>query len=154
MATLTAQILVGSSHPNHGGIAPSHYLFLSENSRPAWMLVRQNLFSGKGAGGGRITWIPTVEDMLEDGLLMVAVHAVKVGPVIDLMKEYRPRIRPLRLEMYEDFEPAQRQALYRACREHLTAPKLIVSVFEGSSIARRLSILKKYMCEIEVCKHA
>jgi hypothetical protein len=33
MATLTAQILVGGSHPNQGGINPSHYLFLSESSR-------------------------------------------------------------------------------------------------------------------------
>ena len=35
MATLTPQILVGIPHPNHGGINPSHFLFLSENNRPA-----------------------------------------------------------------------------------------------------------------------
>ena len=31
MASLTAQLLIGSPHPNDGGIIPSHYLFLSEN---------------------------------------------------------------------------------------------------------------------------
>ena len=33
MATLTAQILIGSEHPYHGGMGPSHQLFLSENDR-------------------------------------------------------------------------------------------------------------------------
>ena len=38
MATLIAQILIGSSHPYDGGINPTHCLFLSENSKPAWVL--------------------------------------------------------------------------------------------------------------------
>lgn len=45
MATFTAQILVGSPHPNHGGINPTYSLFLSENSRscmdPGGSLSRQ-----------------------------------------------------------------------------------------------------------------
>lgn len=28
MATMTAQILVGKAHPNHGGLQPSHILSL------------------------------------------------------------------------------------------------------------------------------
>ena len=44
MGTVTAQILIGSPHPNDGGIIPSHYLFLSENDRPSWTLVRANIF--------------------------------------------------------------------------------------------------------------
>ena len=44
MGTVTAQILIGSPHPNDGGIIPSHYLFLSENDRPSWSLVGANIF--------------------------------------------------------------------------------------------------------------
>jgi hypothetical protein len=64
-------MLIGSSHPNHGGIVPTHELHLSENSRPAWLL--------SPLGGHRadaIAWIPTVEDILEDGLLMAGLLAV------------------------------------------------------------------------------
>lgn len=39
MAAYTAQALVGQAHPNHGGITPTHRLYLSENSRPAWILL-------------------------------------------------------------------------------------------------------------------
>jgi hypothetical protein len=90
--------------------------------------------------------------MLEDGLLMIAVHVVRLRPVTHLLQEFHPKARSLRFEMYDDLDTAQRKELYRTCRENLTAPKLIVSVFEGSSIFRQLPVLKKYKCEIEVCK--
>lgn len=66
MATLTAQILIGEGHPNHDGINPSHYLFLSENSRSAWVLLPENIFSQSSKRTPKITWIPTVDNMLED----------------------------------------------------------------------------------------
>ncbi len=75
MATFTAQILVGSPHPNHGGINPTHSLFLSENSRPAWILV--DPYPDSGPRNSRIVWIPTLENMLEDALLMIAVYVCK-----------------------------------------------------------------------------
>ncbi len=44
MGTHTAQILIGDSHPNHGGIIPSYALFLSENSRAVWILAELDMF--------------------------------------------------------------------------------------------------------------
>jgi len=82
MATMTAQILVGRPHTNHDGINPTHYLFLSENSRPAWVLVSQNIFPKEQRDHSRITWIPTVENMLEDALLMIALHGQVNGQVM------------------------------------------------------------------------
>jgi len=52
-----------------------HYLFLSENSRAAWILVPQNVFRGfQPVRGPKITWIPTVENILEDALLVMALY--------------------------------------------------------------------------------
>ena len=43
MGTLTANILIGRPHQNKDGIIPSHYMFLSENSAPSWILVKENV---------------------------------------------------------------------------------------------------------------
>ena len=39
MATFTAQVLIGHSHPYHDGILPTHAIMVSENSRAALVLV-------------------------------------------------------------------------------------------------------------------
>ena len=70
MGTFTAQILVGTPDLYHGGIIPTHYLFLSENDRPAWILEDKS-------GSQNVVWVPTIEDILEDALLMIAVHVCK-----------------------------------------------------------------------------
>ncbi len=84
MATFTAHILVGHSHPNHGGISPSHALFLSENSRPTWILIPLGLPGSESTTGhNSITWVPTVEHMLEDALLMIAVHVLQERSIVE-----------------------------------------------------------------------
>jgi len=81
MSAITAQILVGQAHPNLGGINPTHYLFLSENSRPVWILVPQNLWELESSiNEKKVTWIPTVENLLEDALLMIGIHVLKNPP--------------------------------------------------------------------------
>ena len=77
MATWTAQILVGNSHPNHGGITAGYQLFLSENSRPCWECFP--IFPPRPGevlkNEGHTVWIPPgPESILECGLLMVALH--------------------------------------------------------------------------------
>lgn len=45
MSVITAQILVGCSHPERGGIyPPTHCLYLSsnDNDKPVWILVSSN----------------------------------------------------------------------------------------------------------------
>jgi len=151
MATLTAQILVGSPHPNHDGINPTHYLFLSENDRPAWILVDQNVFPEERSSVSRITWIPTVENMLEDALLMVAVHISKNREILEMAKVFSIDIESNDVELYSSLNESQRNTLYQKCREILEFPKIIISVFRGSTIERQLSILKQYKMDVEVC---
>ena len=156
MGTFTAQILVGRSHPYDGGIIPSHYLFLSENGRSAWILLPQNIsifregrFRERRRG---IVWIPTPENMLEDALLMIAIHVCRNQEVIDIAKRFYPEIDRLsRLELCSEIERSGLEQLYQKCREVVAFPKLAVSVFSSSSIQSKLSVLEKYNMEVEVC---
>lgn len=151
MATLTTQILIGKGHSNHDGINPSHYLFLSENSRPAWILLPENIFSQSNKKSQKITWIPTVDNMLEDAFLMIAIHIIKNQQIIDLGQSYSEKIESERLELYHDLNDSQRQELYTKCQEIANYPKLIISVFKDSTIQSQLSIINNYQMDVEVC---
>ena len=151
MATLTAQILIGSPHPNHDGINPTHYLFLSENDRPAWVLVDQNIIQEERSSFPKITWIPTVENMLEDALLMVAIHILKNREIVEMAKGFYSKIESKRFELYSNLNESQRNTLYQKCREISDFPKVIISVFRGSTIEKQLAVLEQYKVDVEVC---
>lgn len=157
MGTLTAQILVGSPHPNHDGIEPSHYLFLSENSRPAWVLVSQNIyihptvFDDTPRLSSPIVWIPTVKNMLEDAILMIAYYIVRNPDIRRLAESFTDMRKAHRQELFRMFSDDQRLQLYECCRKIKHFPKLIVSVFRYSTIERQIGILDQYQMDIEVC---
>jgi hypothetical protein len=151
MGTFTAQILVGDPHPNHQGIAPTHNLFLSENDRPAWILSPIDVSGEAEVGHRRITWIPTVEHMLEDALFMIAVHVCGHGEILEFGRELCSNIESELLELNSDFSQWEREEIYNRCRKIATFPKLIVSVFKGSAIAWQLPVLESYKMDIEVC---
>lgn len=155
MGTLTAQILVGSAHPNHDGIEPTHYLFLSENSRPAWILTSQNIsslnFDRHPPIRSSIVWIPTVENMLEDALLMIAYYIVRDPDIREMANSFTEMKRAQRQELYGLFTAEQRQELYRKCRQIERFPKVIVSIFHDSSIRSKVAVLEHYQMDFEVC---
>ena len=151
MATLTAQILVGTSHQNHGGIGPTHFLFLSENSQPAWVLVPENIFSPGDDKITKVTWIPTIENMLEDALLMIAINVLKDKEITELSKKHFKRDVHGSLSLYEDIDPAALKTLYQKCRQLKNRYKIVLTVLEGSSIRGQLKVLKNYGIDMEVC---
>ena len=151
MATLTAQILVGTSHQNHGGIGPTHFLFLSENSQPAWVLVPENIFSPGDDKITKVTWIPTIENMLEDALLMIAINVLKDKEISELAKKHFKRDVHGSLSLYEDIDPAALKTLYQKCRKIKNRYKIVLTVLEGSSIRGQLKVLKNYGIDMEVC---
>ena len=80
MASFTAQIIAGNGGGyNNEGIMPIDTLYLSENNVSAWVLKQAR---------NKIIWIPTVDNMLEDGLLMLAIHAIKQPEIIALAEQY------------------------------------------------------------------
>jgi hypothetical protein len=149
MATLTAEILVGSPHPNHDGINPTHYMFLSENSRPAWMLVPENIF--QETPEAKITWIPTIENMLEDALLMIAIHVLKEEEIVKLAEKFFTNTKPHWAELYRDISKEDREALYEKCRKIENKYKIILTVFATSTIHSQLAVLEHYKMDVEVC---
>jgi hypothetical protein len=148
MGTITAQILVGSGHPNHDGIEPTHRLYLSENSRPAWILIPD---SYAGPAGNKVTWIPTLENLLEDALLMIAIHVIQHSEIVELASTFINSKENNWVVMYEDVSSEHRQVLYQRCRELPNIYKLVVSVFRGSTLQEHLPILGKYKMDVEVC---
>jgi len=151
MAALTAQILVGTPHQNHGGINPTHYLFLSENSMPAWILVPENVFSEGSAKFNKITWIPTIENMLEDALLMIAIHVIKDEEICKLSQKCFTNKTIERAGLYQDIDEKDLKSLHEKCRETGTRYKIVVTVFEGSSIRNHLGVLENYKMDVEIC---
>ena len=150
MATMTAQILVGGNHRYHGGIIPTHAVYLSENSRSAWILMSHEMYPEGLPDTRRIIWIPTVERMLEDAIVMIALHVVRDPRVIDVASACFDRPEGDRLELYDDAK-AGLEGLYEAARSVDGFPKLVVSTFAGSTIAPQLPILQEYPMDVEVC---
>ncbi|HBI56351.1 MAG TPA: hypothetical protein DG577_07015 [Firmicutes bacterium] len=150
MGTITAQILVGSGHPYHDGIAPSHRLYLSENSRPSWILVPENW--GGGSGGNKVTWIPTLENSLEDALLMIGIHVVKDPELVELASQYISSKENNWVVVYEDADPENLSLLYQRCRALENTFKLVITVMRGSLIEAKLKVLEDYKMDVEVCR--
>jgi hypothetical protein len=151
MGTFTAQILVGDPHPNHGGISPSHQLLLSENDRPAWILFPLHFPAKTHLGDREIRWIPTIEGMLEDALLMIAVHVCRHGEILEFGRRFCSKLEFELFELDTDLNLGEREALYKHCRDTVAFPKLIMSVFKGSSVTSHLSVLENYSMDVEVC---
>jgi hypothetical protein len=152
MATLTAQILIGGAEISHHGINPTHFLFLSENDRPAWILVDQNVFQEDQSSFSKITWLPTVENMLEDALLMVAIHVLKDREMLRIAKDVNIRTDAKWVEFYSNLDENSRNRLYKRCRTIPDFPKLIISVLKGSTIENQLAALDNYKMDVEVCR--
>ena len=145
MATVTASILVGTPHPNHGGICPTHQLLLSENDRPAW-----SLYMIPGAKPEAI-WITTVENTLEDGILMAGLLVLKDHTLAAAAAALRGNSKE-RAEVYDDISECDRCRLYELCRTLGPETKLVVTVLEGSTLAGQLAVLERYSVGVEVCQ--
>jgi hypothetical protein len=153
MSTFTCQILVGQKHSYDGGIINiSHTLFLSENSRPAWVLSPTNMFNDAKNPQPPKTWIPTIENMLEDALVMIGLYILKDDQLITLANQNFCDINKDFIECYDDIQSADIQELYKHARKIQSSHKIVISVFQGSSILKQLPILKQYQNDIEVCK--
>jgi hypothetical protein len=146
MSSNSAQIFVGMTHPNSGGIILDKTIWLSENGRPALILK-------EGEGEERV-WIPTLENTIEDALLMISNCIVKAEEALRALKEINDITSEKHVEIYEAFTEEQREKLYLANRKALgkyNDLKIVVTVLEGSLFRSQLPILEQYDIDMEVC---
>ncbi|MGL4337096.1 MAG: hypothetical protein ACRCST_09415 [Turicibacter sp.] len=150
MTTMTAQFIVGHAHPKSGGINPTHWLYLSENSRPVWILSEENLLDVSDTLP--VEWIPTTEHLIEDAILMIGICVLNDKPLKEKLSSLLNGQTDLkaRLEL-SDISEADRQLLYDMCHEKAYHYKIIVSVFSGSSLIGCEDVLTDYGIEHEVC---
>ena len=162
MATWTAQILVGNSHPNHGGITAGYQLFLSENDRPCWECfpIFPPRLGEVLKNEGHTVWIPPGPgSILECGLLMVALHCFDPMDRRPVNKELVSSAKSMSKNIMDKFvdmsilTDKQFKELYDMAKkiELDDSDKLIVTVLAGSSITERLKELKKHKYDFEVC---
>ncbi|MEW6710971.1 MAG: hypothetical protein AB1403_14185 [Candidatus Riflebacteria bacterium] len=151
MGSYTAQILIGEPHPNHDGIIPSHMLFLSENSRPALILEKLPAKKDNKTEKSGIVWIPTLENMLDDAILMIAIHVLKKTEIIELANSFSNNLGKSSCELYEELSAEQLDKLYVVCRKLQAFPKLMISVFSGSHLNNCLKSINHYQMDVEVC---
>ena len=162
MATWTAQILVGHSHPNHGGIGARYQLFLSENDRPCWECFP--VFPPRPGevlkNEGHTVWIPPGPgSILECGLLMVALHCFDPMARLPVNKELVSSAKSMSKKIMDKFvdmsilTDKQFKELYDMAKKIKIndSTKLIVTVLAGSSITEQLKELKKHKYDFEVC---
>jgi hypothetical protein len=124
----------------------THTLHLSENGRPAWILQATDK-----AVGNTITWIPTLEHMLEDALLMIGIYVLKEEALCKMAECYFANKRKNFVELYDDINPTQLLKLCERSLEISSDTKIMISVFEGSSIQNQLPVIRKYEYDFEVC---
>ena len=162
MATWTAQILVGNSHPNHGGITAGYQLFLSENDRPCWECfpIFPPRLGEVLKNEGHTVWIPPgPENILKCGLLMVALHCFDPMARLPVNKELVSSAKSMSKKIMDKFvdmsilTDKQFKELYDMARKIKIndSTKLIVTVLAGSSITGQIKELKKHKYDFEVC---
>jgi hypothetical protein len=96
------------------GRVPVAHMSLTENHRPAFAL--QFPAQSNAELAPKIVWIPTVERMLEDALVMIALYVEQDREVIRLAKQYLGRACPKRVELYRQTDAQVRELFYTACR--------------------------------------
>ena len=162
MGTWTAQILVGNSHPNHGGITAGYQLFLSENDRPCWECfpIFPPRLGEVLKNEGHTVWIPpSPGSILECGLLMVALHCFDPMARLPVNKELVSSAKSMSKKIMDKFvdmsilTDKQFKELYDMAKKIKIndSDKLIVTVLAGSSITGQIKELKKHKYDFEVC---
>ena len=161
MGTWTAQILVGNSHPNHGGITAGYQLFLSENDRPCWECfpIFPPRLGEVLKNEGHTVWIPPGPgSILECGLLMVALHCFDPMARLPVNKELVSSAKSMSKKIMDKFvdmsilTDKQFKELYDMAKKIKIndSTKLIVTVLAGSSITGQIKELKKHKYDVEV----
>jgi hypothetical protein len=152
---MTAQLAVGTPHPHHDGIIPTHVAWLSENGRAGWLLEP----TARGLWGTdeswtqeEISWVPGgPEHILEDGLLLIAVHVLRDESLLELARKNLPELLDDSAVELEKMPVEILVELRERCQHVDMGQKAVVTVLGGSSLEGQLPLLERYPMQVEVC---
>jgi len=153
MGTYTAQILIGNSHTFHDGILPTHQMFLSENSRAAWILKRMPMIDEEVQKDN--VWIPNrPSTIFRDGMMMIAYHIIKDENFRKEAKRvFGEKGDAEFLDICEEYDNEKLIDLFEHCKTIKSWPKLVITILDGSYLENsKLSELKiQNISELESC---
>lgn len=140
MATTTATIFIGQTHPNHSGINPTHLIRLTENDRPTLILQSlENIEENK-------VIIPTIENTIDDIYLMIAVFILKK------LKPQKELHTNERISIYDILNQNERVELYDKTKIIIqeTEIKIVFNIFDDSHLLNQIDIIRQYPNDYEV----
>jgi hypothetical protein len=149
MSNITASLLIGRSSTKDG-IYATHSMYLIEDEVPVWFMQETGI-EQTGLNGSCVTWVPRKESILEDGLLMIAIYAVRSKDFIELAEHYIHGIGGDKIDLNTHVTKDHVEELQDKCRNLNFGKKLAITVFEGSAISNQLPILEMYRFPVEVC---
>jgi hypothetical protein len=99
-----------------------------------------------------ISWWTAPEHVLDDALLMLAIHVQKDARLVALAREvFKDRPLESGLNLHSDREAFNLHSLYACCREMKWAFKIVLTALRGSAVIGALDQLKKYSIPSEIC---
>ena len=148
MSALTAQILVGQSHPNDGGVNPLYALYLHEGDKCAWSIHRLDLEDSKCEK--LAYWFCDPSQIMADALLLAAFYAGEKGAYSEQLLNVFPSAKTFRVGSFE-LSLLDRLELLDMVKK-MPMPKMNLSIFHGSSLAAQTSLLREFKFDCEICE--
>jgi hypothetical protein len=150
MSTTTAVALIGDAHPYHGGVSADYLLCLTENSRPSLQLFRLRADGQRTRLDLVAIWTPTVENMLEDVLLLIgtAVCGDSVLRAEVLSHVGADELSRLYISSLAD---EHRRKIYALLQKTKLNDKVVLTVLEGCTLLNQVDRLPEYDLDCELC---
>jgi len=155
-------MLVGGTHPYHGGIIPSHVILFRENDCPILTLIQLResvpetfgiVVEGVSTLERLATWVPrSWDDMLEDALLMVGIYVLGIPELVFHAEKIFRDITNVRIS---DLTESEREVeeMRKILKEHIREYdiKIVLTVMLDSTILKQIPKLREYNVAFEVC---
>jgi hypothetical protein len=150
MSTTTAIAMIGDAHSYDGGVSAKHLLYLTENSRPSLQLFRLQTNAQEPRLGLVAIWTPTVENILEDLLLLIAAAASGDSALRQEILRSVAADELSKLCLYGIAEE-RRKELYGLLLKTKLSTKLVLTLLEGCTLLNQIDRLPQYDLDCELC---
>lgn len=150
MSTITAIAMIGDAHRCHGDVFANYLLYLIENSRPSLQIFRLQANSQEPRLELVAIWTPTVENMLEDLLLLIAAAASGDSALRPELLRRVVADELSRLYLYGIAE-RRRKELYGLLQKTNSNTKVVLTLLEGCTLLNQVDCLPQYDLDCELC---